>query len=106
MRESGGGVTVSLRGEFDLFSLRDLSETLGGVAALRRQTILDLSGVTFLDLQAAREIAVRSELYAHHLTLRNLSPQARASVKAFGLQNWFAPPPDGDREEPVLSGAS
>ena len=105
MRESGGGVTVSLRGEFDLFSLGELSETLGGVAALRSQTILDLSGVTFLDLQAAREIAVRSELYAHHLTLRNLSPQSRASVEAFGLRNWFAPP-DGGCEEPVLSGAS
>jgi anti-anti-sigma regulatory factor len=91
VRESGGGVTVFLRGEFDLFSLGELSETLSGVAALRCRTLLDLSGVTFLDLQAAREIAVRSELYAHHLTLRNLSPQATASVEAFGLTNWFLP---------------
>ena len=106
MRESDAGVTVLLRGEFDLFSLRDLRDALSSVAGLQRRIVLDLTGVTFLDLPSAREIAVRSGLYAHRLTPRNLSPQARASIRAFGLADWFGPPPDGGHREPVLSEAS
>jgi len=69
----GGGVLVELRGEFDRHNLEDLRETLSDVAALRRPTLVDLSKVTFLDIGAIRELAVRSQLYAHHLTLYNPS---------------------------------
>lgn len=90
VRESSeGGVLVELRGEFDRHNLENLRETLDAVVALRRPTMVDLSGVTFLDVGATRELTVRSRLYAHHLTLRNPSPQVRASVVACGFEEWL-----------------
>jgi hypothetical protein len=71
LRESGTGMVVELWGEFDIFSLLDLREALGKVSKLRRPTLVDLSGITFLDLQSAREFAVRSLLYARHLSFTN-----------------------------------
>lgn len=79
------GVLVELRGEFDQYNLEDLRETLGDVVALRCPTLVDLSGVTFLDIGATRELTIRSQLYAHHLTLLNPSWQVRASVAACGF---------------------
>jgi anti-anti-sigma regulatory factor len=102
VRESGAGMTVELWGEFDLFSLGDLRKTLGGVLRLRRPTLLDLARVTFLDLESARELAVRAQLYAHQLTLRNPSLQVMASLKAFGLEDWFRFRSGSDHEEPPL----
>ena len=99
VRESGAGMTVELRGEWDLSSLRDLRETLDRVLDLRRSTIVDLSGITFLDLQSARELAVHSQLYA--LSLRSPSPQVTASLEAFRLEDWFRFHSDGDRNEPT-----
>ncbi len=84
-----GGVLVELRGEFDQHNLEELRETLDAVVTLRRPTVVDLSGVAFLDVGATRELTVRSRLYAHHLTLRNPSPQARASVRACGFEEWL-----------------
>ncbi len=83
-----GGMTVELRGELDIASATELRTTLDNVASFRKPTTIDLSGVTFLDLQSTRELAVRSQLYAHHLTLVNPSWQARASVKACKLADW------------------
>jgi ABC-type transporter Mla MlaB component len=104
VQESGVGMLVELRGEFDSFSLDDLCRTLNGVLDLRKKTQVDLSGITFLDLSSARELAVRAQLYAHHLTLHNPSSQVTASVEAFGLANWLR---FYSREEPpVYSGAS
>ena len=100
VRKSGAGTTVELRGEWDLSSLADLRETLNGVLGLRRSTIVDLSGITFLDLHSARELAVHSQLYA--LSLRSPSPQVAASLQAFGLEDWFRFRTDSDREEPPL----
>ena len=86
VREWGeGGLLVELRGEFDQYNLEDLQDVLSDVAALRRPTLVDLSGVTFLDIGATRELAIRSRLYAHHLALRNPSWQVRASVAACGF---------------------
>lgn len=85
---NGGGMTVELRGELDLISVTELRTTLDNVASLRRPTTVDLSGVTFLDLQSTRELAIRSQLYAHYLTLVNPSWQACASVKACKLEDW------------------
>jgi hypothetical protein len=93
---------VELWGEFDLFSLGDLCRTLNGILGLRKKTLVDLSGITFLDLASARELAVRAQLYAHHLTLHNPSPQVTASVKAFGLAGWIPFHSRADREEPPL----
>ena len=90
VREWGeGGALVERRGEFDGHNLEDLRQILDAVEALRRPTMVDLSGVTFLDVAATRELTVRSRLYAHHLTFRNPSPQVCASVAACGFDEWF-----------------
>ena len=83
-----GSVKIELHGEFDLSSIDELRETLSNVASLRRPTAIDLSGITFMDLQSARELAVRSQLYAHHVTLLNPSWQVERSVKACKLGEW------------------
>ena len=89
VRSSGdGGMTIELRGEFDLTSADELRITLGNVASFRKPTTVDLSGVTFMDIQSTRELAVRSQLYAHHFALINPSWQARASVKGCKLESW------------------
>jgi anti-anti-sigma regulatory factor len=90
VREWGeGGVLVKLRGEFDGHNLEDLRQILDSVVALRRPTMVDLSGVTFLDVGATRELTIRSRLYAHHLTFRNPSPQVCASVAACRFEEWL-----------------
>ena len=100
LRESGVGVVVELWGEFDFFSLRDLREALSEVLALHRPTLVDLSGVTFLDLQSARELAVRSLLYAQHLSFANPSAGTLASLKALGLEGWLHFGPDAYSDGP------
>ncbi len=90
VRERGEeGVLVELRGEFDRHDLEDLRETLNDVVALRLLVVLDLSGVDFLDVEAARELTIYSYLYAHYLTLRNPSWQVWASAAACGLGSWL-----------------
>ncbi len=94
---------VELRGELDLFSLGELRENLNRALGPGKSALVDLSGITFLDLECARELAVRSQLYADHLTFRNPSPQAQASVEAFGMEGWILLyPAGGDREEPPV----
>ena len=102
VREYGASTLVELRGELDLFTLVDLRKTLNRLLVSMRPTLLDLSGVTFLDLESARELAVRCQLYANFLTLRNPSPEVRASVAAFELGEWISFHPGSDREEPPL----
>jgi anti-anti-sigma factor len=80
---------VELEGEFDQHNLKDLQESLSNVVSLRRPTWVDLSGVTFLDVGATRELTIRSRLYAHHLSLCNPSWQVRASVAACGFEEWM-----------------
>ena len=88
-RCDGEGAVVELRGESDWHNLEDLRETLSDAVALRRPTLVDLSKITFLDMEATRELAVRSQLYAYHLTLCNPSWQVRASVGACGFGAWL-----------------
>ena len=45
------GVLVELRGEFDRHNLGNLQETLNDMPALRQSTLVDLSGVTFIDVK-------------------------------------------------------
>ena len=105
LRESGTGMVVELWGEFDIFSLLDLREALGKVSMLRRPTLVDLSGITFLDLQSAREFAVRSLLYARHLTFGNPSTEVLTTLKALGLESWVRIEPyAGHDGPPVFSG--
>ncbi len=102
VREHGAVTMVELWGELDLFSLGELRENLNRALGPGKSALVDLSGITFLDLQCARELAVRSQLYADHLTLRNPSPQVQASVEAFGMEGWIRLYPGADREEPPV----
>jgi anti-anti-sigma factor len=102
VREYVAVTMVELRGELDLFSLDDLRKTLNRGLDSVKPTLVDLSGITFLDLESARELAVRSQLYARRLSLRNPSPQVEASIEAFGMREWIRLHPASDREEPPL----
>ncbi len=103
VREYDAVTMVEVRGELDLFTLGDLKETLNRIMASMRPTLLDLSGITFLDLASTRELALRCQLYANQLTLRNPSPQVMASVAAFRLGEWIHFRSDADREEPPVT---
>ena len=102
LRESGTGMVVKLWGEFDIFSLLDLREALGKVSKLRRPTLVDLSGITFLDLQSALEFAVRALLYARYVSFGNRSAEALASIRGLGLEGWIHLSPDAYRGEPPV----
>jgi anti-anti-sigma regulatory factor len=102
LRRSGVGTVLELWGEFDIFSLGDLRQALGEASRLREPTLVDLSGITFLDLQSAREFAVRSLLYARQLSFGNPSPEALASIKALGLEGWLRIEPCADHDGPPV----
>ena len=90
MRDGGGrDVLVELSGEFDQHDLQNLSDALGGAVSSGRVAVVDLSGVTFLDVGTTRELAVRSQLHAHQMTLHSPSTAVHASVAACGLESWF-----------------
>jgi anti-anti-sigma factor len=99
-----GSVLVELGGEFDWHNLEHLREILDDVSTMRRPTMVDLSEVTFLDVDATCELTIRSRLYDHHLTLCNPSPEVRASVTACGFEEWFEF--RYDPEDPSCSHAS
>jgi anti-anti-sigma regulatory factor len=80
---------IELWGEFDVFCLDELKRALTDVSPRRGAVMVDLSGISFLDLQSARELAVRSLLYAHYLTFLDPSPQVMATVRALGLEGWL-----------------
>ncbi len=82
-------VLVELSGEFDVHDLEDLRDALGGAALSGRPAVVDLSGVTFLDIGVTRELAVSAQLHAHGLSLSRPSRAVRASVAACGLESWF-----------------
>lgn len=91
-----GNLLVRLRGEFDLSNLDELRRTLDRVLSFRVHTSVDLSGVTFADLQTLRELAVYSWLYAHYLDLCAPSRQFTRSIEACGFQKRirFSPGPE------------
>jgi anti-anti-sigma regulatory factor len=85
VRKFGAGLLVELWGELDIFCIGKLKGTLADVSSRRETVFIDLSGISFLDLQSARELAVRSLLHENHLTLINPSHQVVATVEALGL---------------------
>jgi anti-anti-sigma regulatory factor len=77
-------VSLDLVGEFDAYDLESLREVLDGLLGLKEAVYVDLSGVSFLDVRCARELAIRSMLYGGRLVLRNPSWQAVSSLRACG----------------------
>ena len=102
--DHGAGVKVGMRGEFDAYSLPDLREALDHVCAFGKPVVVDLSGVTFLDPQSARELVVRSLTQAHHLAFENPSSGVLASLRALGMDGR-ARIRSGHEEPPVFSEA-
>jgi anti-anti-sigma regulatory factor len=102
--DHGAGVKVGMRGEFDAHSLPDLREALDHVCAFGKPVVVDLSGVTFLDLQSARELVVRSLYQAHHLAFENPSSVVLASLRTLGTDGR-ARIRSGHEEPPVFSEA-
>ena len=102
--DHGAKVTIGMRGEFDAYSLPDLREALDHVCALGKPVVVDLSGVTFLDLRSARELVVRSLIQAHHLAFENPSPGVLATIRALGMDGRTRIH-SGHEEPPVFSEA-
>ena len=102
--DHGAGATVGMRGEFDAYSLPDLREALDLACSFGKPVVVDLSGVTFLDLQSARELVVRFLFQAHHLAFENPSPSVLASIRALGMDGRTLTH-SGHEEPPVFSGA-
>ena len=102
VRESGEGLLVELWGEWDIFSLGELERMLTDVSLRRGWYLVDLSGVSFLDLQSARELAVHSLLYRHNLKLRNPSSQVMATLAALGLEGRLDFSSDIGRDGPRI----
>ncbi len=84
VRERG---LVELSGEFDLRDLGYLREKLD--EAGRRKSVVDLSGITFLDLQATRELAVRLQLHDGSLVFEHPSWAVLKSIAVCGYEPWF-----------------
>jgi anti-anti-sigma regulatory factor len=86
VREFGAVLLVELWGELDIFCIGELKGTLADVSSRQGPVLVDLSRISFLDLQSARELAVRSLLHEHHLTLINPSQQAIATIEVLELE--------------------
>lgn len=76
------GAPIGLRGEFDLFELRSLRKAFDGPPPTAAEIRVDLSGVTFLDAQCARELVIRSFPRGGRLTLCDPSWEAYRSLQA------------------------
>ena len=99
VEESRAGIAVKMSGEFDVFSWPALRAALDDASSSGRPATVDLSRVTFLDLQSARELVVRSLIQAHQLSFENPSPNVLASIRARGIKDGLhADPTHQERE--------
>lgn len=79
--------TISLRGELDLSTISEASACLEDDTP-PRQTILDLSGVTFIDTSGMRfliEAQQSAEAQGSSLLVRNPSARVRVMLRVSGL---------------------
>jgi hypothetical protein len=81
-----GERVIELHGEFDIHSLRDLSDALWRGADSYHATSVDLSGVTFADLCALRELSDALLSYPG-LSLNSPSWQVLQSARSCELEN-------------------
>ena len=102
VRKSGAGLLVELWGEFDVFCIGELRGILKYASSRRGPVLVDLSGITFLDLRSARELAVRPMLSAHRPIFLDPSPQVTATMAALGLDGWPNVPSGVGRDEPQI----
>ena len=94
---------VKLSGEFDVRYHRILEDTLSDCLASGRLTLVDLSGVTFMDSRCVRELAFHYQLGDGRLVLCDPSREMELSVTACDLESWIdfiytAADPAGDAD--------
>ena len=82
-------VRVEPWGMLDLYPFDEPQEAPDNMWSLRKPTVVELSSITFQDIQSIREPIIASQLYAQHLIPADSSQQARACVEAFGMAKWF-----------------
>jgi anti-anti-sigma factor len=85
----GGPRLVKLSGEFDVSYHRILEDTLSDCLASGRLTLVDLSGVTFMDSRCVRELAFHYQLGEGRLALCYPSREVELSVTACDLESWI-----------------
>lgn len=85
--QQGGDIGwISLKGEFDVDGLEELRDTLNAAGP---EAVVDLSEVTFLDLDCVRELAFYCGIPTGGVRLVNPSWEVSASVAACGLDDWM-----------------
>ena len=88
-------ISIELSGELDICDLEYLLSSLDDALNSGLVTCVNLSGVSFLDLRCARELAIRVRLNGSRLDLRNPSWQVEASFRACGFEDLICFYPDG-----------
>jgi hypothetical protein len=95
------GISIELSGELDIRDLDYLRSALDGALGSGLSTCVNLSGVSFLDVRCARELAIWSYLHGSRLELRNASWQVEASFRACGFENRIYSYLDGEHPYPT-----
>lgn len=80
---------LRLSGEFDVLHQKTLADSLGDSLASGRPTLVDLSGVTFMDSRCLRELVVFYQLGRGRVALCDPSHEVELSVAACDLEGWL-----------------
>lgn len=80
---------VKLFGELDVRCQKILEDVLRGCLASGRPTLVDLSGVTFIDSRCVRELAVHHQLGQGSMALCDPSREVELGVAACDLEEWI-----------------
>lgn len=98
----GTEARVGMLGEFDACSLPQLRKSLDDAFASGRPVVVELSGVTFLDVDSTLELVMRSLIQGRLLSFVDPSSCVLASVRALGMPGSAGIRP-GHEEPPILS---
>jgi anti-anti-sigma factor len=82
-------VLLRLSGEIDVLYQKLLEDTLSDCLASERPTLVDLSGVTFIDSRCVRELAVFYQLGDGRVALCDPSREVELGVAACDLEDWI-----------------
>jgi anti-anti-sigma factor len=89
-------ISIELSGELDIRDLKYLRSSLDDALSSGLATCVNLSGVSFLDMRCARELAIRVRLHGSRVQLRNPSWQVEASFRACGFEDLIRSYPNGE----------
>jgi len=87
-----------LRGELDLSNVDEVTEALDRVSEVGASTLLDMSGVSFLDSSGLRAL-VQHRTKGYDVTIENPSPQVARLLEVSATAEIFTilrTDPDGD----------